>query len=73
LKGDFNINTKILHLKMNPAAIAEKQADEKQKALLQEVEQLRTIVASGNNTGVPTVSSLQVQGSFCLLNLRIFL
>ena len=61
LKGDFNINTKILHFKMNPAAIAEQQAEEKQKALLQEVEQLRAIVGSGNTSNAP-VSSLQAQG-----------
>ena len=62
LKGDFNINTRILHFKMNPAAIAEQQAEEKQKALLQEVEQLRAIVGSGNHSGAPAVSSLQAQG-----------
>ncbi|XP_011502021.1 PREDICTED: mitotic spindle assembly checkpoint protein MAD1 [Ceratosolen solmsi marchali] len=61
LKGDFNINSRILHFKMNPAAIAEQQAEEKRKALLEEVEQLRTIVASGSHTGIPTVSSLQMQ------------
>ncbi|KAJ8668557.1 hypothetical protein QAD02_010220 [Eretmocerus hayati] len=61
LKGDFNINSKILHFKMNPAALAEKQAEEKQKALLQEVEQLRAIVASGNLSENLPVSSLHAQ------------
>lgn len=65
LKGDFNINTRILHYKFNPMALAEQQAEEKQNALLQEVEQLRAVVASGNPSGVPAVSSsLQAKGSF---------
>lgn len=62
LKGDFNVNSRIMHYKFNPAAIAEQLADDKQKALLQEVETLRTLAASGNHSGVPAVSSLQAQG-----------
>lgn len=47
---------------MNPAALAEKQAEEKQKTLLRELEELRAKVAQGGaNT---TASSLQVQGNF---------
>ncbi|XP_001604630.2 mitotic spindle assembly checkpoint protein MAD1 [Nasonia vitripennis] len=57
LKGDFNINTRILHYKLNPLALAEQEAEAKQNALLQEVEQLRAVVASGNPSGVPAVSS----------------
>lgn len=60
LKGDFNCNARILHFTMNPAAIAERQAEEKQAALLREVEDLRAMVASGNYGA--TVSSLQTQG-----------
>lgn len=60
LKGDFNCHSRILHFTMNPAAIAEKQAEEKQAALLREVEELRAKVASGNYGA--TVSSLQMQG-----------
>ncbi|KYN02678.1 PREDICTED: mitotic spindle assembly checkpoint protein MAD1 [Cyphomyrmex costatus] len=59
LKGDFNCNARVLHFMMNPASIAEKQAEEKQAALLQEVEELRAKVASGNYGA--TVSSLQIQ------------
>ncbi|KAL6258486.1 hypothetical protein P5V15_010443 [Pogonomyrmex californicus] len=59
LKGDFNCNARVLHFTMNPAAIAEKQAEEKQAALLQELEELRAKVASGD-CGT-TVSSLQMQ------------
>ncbi|XP_012531863.1 mitotic spindle assembly checkpoint protein MAD1 [Monomorium pharaonis] len=59
LKGDFNCNARILHFTMNPAAIAEKQAEEKQAALLREVEELRAKVASGNYGA--TVSSLQMK------------
>lgn len=61
LKGDFNINSRILHFKMNPAAIAGQQADDKHKVLLEEVEQLRTEVASGSS-GKARVSTLQTQG-----------
>ncbi|XP_014207576.1 mitotic spindle assembly checkpoint protein MAD1 [Copidosoma floridanum] len=61
LKGDFNINSKILHFKMNPAAIAMQQAEEKQKALLEEVERLRIIVSSGSHSGTAPTSSLQAQ------------
>ncbi|XP_014222520.1 mitotic spindle assembly checkpoint protein MAD1 [Trichogramma pretiosum] len=56
LKGDFNINTKIVHYKLNPAALAEQQAEEKEKALLEEVEQLRTIVSSGSTGKGPAPS-----------------
>lgn len=60
LKGDFNCKARVLHFTMNPAMIAEKQAEEKQAALLREVEELRAKVASGNYGS--TVSSLQMQG-----------
>lgn len=60
LKGDFNCNARVLHFTMNPAAIAEKQAEEKQAALLREVEELRGKVAAGNYGA--TTSSLQTQG-----------
>ncbi|XP_011883237.1 PREDICTED: mitotic spindle assembly checkpoint protein MAD1 [Vollenhovia emeryi] len=59
LKGDFNCNARVLHFTMNPTAMAEKQAEEKQAALLREVEELRAMVASGNYGA--TVSSLQTQ------------
>ncbi|XP_054004659.1 mitotic spindle assembly checkpoint protein MAD1 isoform X1 [Hylaeus anthracinus] len=59
LKGDFNCNARVLHFTMNPAAIAEQQAEEKHKALLREVEELRAKVAQG---GASTTSSvLQTQ------------
>lgn len=60
LKGDFNCNARVLHFTMNPAAIAEKQAEEKQAVLLQELEELRSKVATGNYGA--TTSSLQTQG-----------
>lgn len=60
LKGDFNCNSRILHFTMNPAALAEKQAEEKQKAILQELEELRAKMAQGGFNS--TTSSLQVQG-----------
>lgn len=41
LKDDFNCNC-------NPAAIAEKQAEEKQAAMLRELEELRSKMATGN-------------------------
>ncbi|XP_076164589.1 mitotic arrest-deficient 1 [Ptiloglossa arizonensis] len=59
LKGDFNCNTKVLHFTMNPAAIAEQQADGKHKALLREVEELRAKIAQGGSNA--TTSSLQDQ------------
>nr|XP_012232777.1 PREDICTED: LOW QUALITY PROTEIN: mitotic spindle assembly checkpoint protein MAD1 [Linepithema humile] len=59
LKGDFNCNSRILHFTMNPTALAEKQAEEKQVALLQELEELRAKVASGSYGTV--TSSLQTQ------------
>ncbi|XP_003703551.1 mitotic arrest-deficient 1 [Megachile rotundata] len=59
LKGDFNCNARILHYSMNPAAIAEQQAEEKQKALLRELEELRAKVAQGGTNA--TTSSLQAQ------------
>ncbi|KYQ60133.1 Mitotic spindle assembly checkpoint protein MAD1 [Trachymyrmex zeteki] len=59
LKGDFNCNARVLHFTLNPASMAEKQAEEKQAALLREVEELRAKVASGNYG--TTVSSLQTQ------------
>uniref|UniRef100_A0A6V7IDT1 Mitotic spindle assembly checkpoint protein MAD1 n=1 Tax=Bracon brevicornis TaxID=1563983 RepID=A0A6V7IDT1_9HYME len=60
LKGDFNINARILHFKMNPAEIASQQAEEKQRALLQEVEELRARVQMGQ-TGPVTASSFHAQ------------
>lgn len=60
LKGDFNCNARVLHFTMNPSAIAEKQIEEKQAALLREVEELRAKVGSGNYGA--TTSSLQTQG-----------
>lgn len=59
LKGDFNCNARVLHFIMNPAAIAEKQAEEKQKALLQEVEELRAKVGTAGTSAF--TSSLQAQ------------
>ncbi|XP_015119253.1 mitotic spindle assembly checkpoint protein MAD1 [Diachasma alloeum] len=65
LKGDFNVNSRILHFKMNPAAIAGQQAEEKQKALLQEVEELRARVQHGfagqSGAVITTSSSFQAQ------------
>lgn len=62
LKGDFNCDAKVLHFVMNPAAIAEKQAEEKQMALIREVEELRAkLVQGGANTTAS--SSLQTQGN----------
>lgn len=60
LKGDFNCNARVLHYTMNPAAIAEKQAEEKQAAMLRELEELRSKMATGNFGA--TTSSLQTQG-----------
>lgn len=65
LKGDFNCGARVLHFTMNPAAIAERQAEEKQAALLKEIEVLRTKVAEGG-CGT-TTSSLQTQGEICLI------
>ncbi|XP_046747648.1 mitotic spindle assembly checkpoint protein MAD1 [Diprion similis] len=61
LKGDFNCNARILHFKMNPAALAEKQAEEKYEALLREVEELRARTASGTLNLGPIGSSVQAQ------------
>ncbi|XP_076644642.1 mitotic arrest-deficient 1 isoform X1 [Halictus rubicundus] len=61
LKGDFNCNARVLHFTMNPAAIAEKQAEEKQMALIREVEELRAKVAQGGASVTTTTSSLQAQ------------
>ncbi|XP_057330700.1 mitotic spindle assembly checkpoint protein MAD1 isoform X1 [Microplitis mediator] len=61
LKGDFNCNAQILHFKMNPAAIASQQAEEKMKAILQEVEELRTRVQLGNTETPIGASSVQAQ------------
>jgi len=64
LKGDFNCDSRVLHFTMNPAAIAEKQAEEKQTALLEELEELRSKMQRGflsSNYGA-TTSSLQAQG-----------
>lgn len=65
LKGDFNSNARVLHFTMNPAAIAEQQAEEKQKALLCELEELRAKVMQGGINA--TTSSLQAQGNHLLL------
>ncbi|XP_015187247.1 PREDICTED: mitotic spindle assembly checkpoint protein MAD1 [Polistes dominula] len=59
LKGDFNSNARVLHFTMNPAAIAEQQAEEKRKVLLRELEELRAKVATGSAGTV--VSTLQIQ------------
>ncbi|XP_078045428.1 mitotic arrest-deficient 1 [Augochlora pura] len=61
LKGDFNCNARVLHFAMNPAAIAEKQAEEKQMALIREVEELRAKVALGGASTTAPTSSLQTQ------------
>ena len=60
LKGDFNCNARVLHFTMNPAAIAEMQAEEKQKALLQELKELRAKMAQGGSSST-TPSSLQAE------------
>ncbi|XP_076226270.1 mitotic arrest-deficient 1 [Nomia melanderi] len=60
LKGDFNCDAKVLHFTMNPAAIAEKQAEEKQMALIREVEELRAKLAQGG-ANTTAASSLQAQ------------
>lgn len=62
LKGDFNCNARVLHFTMNPAAIAEQKAEEKQKALLRELEELRAKVGQQGGDGTSS-SSLQVQGN----------
>lgn len=61
LKGDFNCNSRILHFRMNPQAVAEQEAEEKQKALLRELEELRSKVNTGS-TGTVASSSLHAQG-----------
>ncbi|XP_012287257.1 mitotic spindle assembly checkpoint protein MAD1 isoform X2 [Orussus abietinus] len=61
LKGDFNCNARVLHFKMNPAVVAEQQAEEKRRALLQEVEELRAKVAAGENGAGPSILSLHSQ------------
>lgn len=71
LKGDFNCNTKVLHFTMNPAAIAEQQADGKHKALLREVEELRAKIAQGGSNA--TTSSLQDQGIVIFFFAYVFL
>lgn len=63
LKGDFNCNARILHFSMNPAAIAAQHAEEKQQALLREVEELRARVQIGAGSSMVGVSSLQSQGT----------
>ncbi|RLU19512.1 hypothetical protein DMN91_008069 [Ooceraea biroi] len=59
LKGDFNCDSRVLHFTMNPAAIAEKQAEEKQAALLRELEELRAKITIGSYGA--TTSSLHAQ------------
>lgn len=61
LKGDFSCNSRILHFRMNPQAVAEQEAEEKQKALLRELEELRGKVNS-DNPGTTGSSSLHAQG-----------
>ena len=63
LKGDFNCNARVLHFTMNPAAIATQHAEEKQQALLREVEELRARVELGGGASVVGVSSLHAQGT----------
>lgn len=60
LKGDFSCNSRILHFRMNPQAVAEQEAEEKQKALLRELEELRGKVNS-DNPGTTGSSSLHAQ------------
>ncbi|XP_043468626.1 mitotic spindle assembly checkpoint protein MAD1-like [Leptopilina heterotoma] len=60
LKGDFNCNSRILHFRMNPQAVAEQEAEEKQKALLRELEELRAKDSTGTGGTVGT-SSLHAQ------------
>ncbi|CAK9811320.1 Mitotic spindle assembly checkpoint protein MAD1 [Anthophora plagiata] len=60
LKGDFNCNARVLHFTMNPAAVAEKEAEEKHKALLRELEELRAKVAQGG-ANTTTISPFQAQ------------
>lgn len=64
LKGDFNCTSKILHFVMNPTAIAEQQAEEKQKAMESELEELRAKVSSGDTKNDNAMTSLQAQGDF---------
>lgn len=63
LKGDFNCNARIMHFSMNPAAIASQLAEEKQQALIREVEELRARVQVGAGASAVGVSSLQAQGT----------
>lgn len=72
LKGDFNCNSRILHFKMNPAAIAGQQAEDKMIALVREVEELRAAIQLGNLEPSVGSSSLQAQGNvFFFPNLQI--
>lgn len=65
LKGDFNCNSRILHFRMNPQAVAEQEAEEKQKALLRELEELRARNSTGSGGGGTVgTSSLHAQGQF---------
>ncbi|CAG5102106.1 Similar to MAD1L1: Mitotic spindle assembly checkpoint protein MAD1 (Homo sapiens) [Cotesia congregata] len=61
LKGDFNCNARILHFKMNPAAVASQQAEEKMAGILREVEELRARVQLGNTDAPIGVSSVHAQ------------
>lgn len=71
LKGDFNVNCRVMHYKMNPLAVAEEQAQEKQKAMVRELEELRRLVSTGSTAGSTQTSSLHAQG--CIKNFNIFL
>lgn len=62
LKGDFNCNARVLHFKMNPAAIASQQNEDKMKALYAEVEELRSQVKLGNSETFTGTSSVHSQG-----------
>ncbi|KAK0172583.1 hypothetical protein PV328_005884 [Microctonus aethiopoides] len=61
LKGDFNCNARVLHFKMNPAAIASQQNEDKMKALYAEVEELRSQVKLGNSETFTGTSSVHAQ------------
>ncbi|XP_043267547.1 mitotic spindle assembly checkpoint protein MAD1 [Venturia canescens] len=61
LKGDFNCNARIMHFSMNPAAIASQLAEEKQQALIREVEELRARVQIGAGPSAAGVPSLHAQ------------
>ncbi|XP_034935395.1 mitotic spindle assembly checkpoint protein MAD1 [Chelonus insularis] len=59
LKGDFNCKSRVLHLKHNPAALANQQAQEKMHKLQQEIEKLRQYVQSENLGPINVTSQCQ--------------